>query len=121
MPATLRHLLVFANIFSILLLISINTLFFSTCYAIDEQGQALLTWKNSLNSSTDALKSWNSEVRSPCKWFGIHCNSNGQVVEISLKAVDLQGSLPSNFQSLKSLKTLIVTPPKWYVFCIYTR
>ncbi|ESR65910.1 hypothetical protein CICLE_v10007329mg [Citrus x clementina] len=110
MPAALRHLLFSQNIFSFtLLLISINFLFFSTCDAIDEQGQALLTWKNSLNSSTDALSSWNPAETSPCKWFGIHCNSNGEVVEISLKAVDLQGSLPSIFQPLKSLKRLIIS------------
>lgn len=110
MPAALRHLLFSQNIFSFtLLLISINFLFFSACDAIDEQGQALLTWKNSLNSSTDALSSWNPADRSPCKWFGIHCNSNGEVVEMSLKAMDLQGSLPSVFQPLKSLKMLIIS------------
>lgn len=110
MPAALRHLLFSQNIFSFtLLLISINFLFFSTCDALDEQGQALLTWKNSLNSSTDALSSWNPAETSPCKWFGIHCSSNGEVVEISLKAVDLQGSLPSIFQPLKSLKRLIIS------------
>ncbi|KAK6229914.1 Protein kinase domain - like 10 [Theobroma cacao] len=109
MPATLRKLLLSSNIFSFTLLLSINSLLFHHCYSIDEQGQALLTWKNSLNSTADSLKSWNSLDPTPCKWFGIHCNSNGEVVEISLKAIDLQGSLPSNFQSLKSLRTLILS------------
>ncbi|OMP06949.1 hypothetical protein COLO4_07746 [Corchorus olitorius] len=109
MPATLRNLLLSSNIFSFTLLVSINSLFFHHCYSVDDQGQALLTWKNSLNSSADALKSWNSLDPSACNWFGIHCNSNGQVVEISLKAIDLQGSLPSNLQSLKSLKKLILS------------
>ncbi|KAA8523526.1 hypothetical protein F0562_009949 [Nyssa sinensis] len=109
MPAPLRNPLLSANIFSFTLLLSINFLFFSSCYSIDVQGQALLTWKNSLNSSTDALRSWNYADQSPCNWFGIHCNSNGEVVKISLKSVDLQGPLPSNFQSLKSLNTLILS------------
>lgn len=45
----------------------------------------------------------------PCKWFGIHCNSNGEVIEVSLRSVNLQGSLPVNFQSLKSLRSLILS------------
>ncbi|XP_059444985.1 leucine-rich repeat receptor-like serine/threonine-protein kinase RGI4 [Corylus avellana] len=106
MPASLRHLLLSPSIFSFILLLSINTLFFCCCYSINEEGRALLTWKNNLNSSTDALHSWNPAEPSPCNWFGIHCSSNGEVVEISLKEVDLQGPLPSNLQSLRSLKTI---------------
>ncbi|XVF70940.1 hypothetical protein PTKIN_Ptkin11bG0202500 [Pterospermum kingtungense] len=109
MPATLRNLLLSSNIFSFTLLLSINSLFFYHCYSIDEQGQALLTWKKSLNSTTGALESWNSLDPTPCNWFGIHCNSNGEVEEISLKAMDLQGSLPANLQSMKSLKTLVLS------------
>jgi Leucine-rich repeat (LRR) protein len=109
MPASLRHLLLSPSIFSFILILSINTLFFSCCYSINEEGQALLTWKNNLNSSTDALHSWNPADPSPCNWFGIHCSSDGKVVEISLKEVDLQGPLPSNLQSLWSLKTIILS------------
>ncbi|KAL6195210.1 hypothetical protein ACLB2K_030830 [Fragaria x ananassa] len=111
MPATLRNpFLSPNNIFSIVLLLSINSLLFSSCHSIDEQGQALLAWKNSLNSSTDALKSWVSSDASPCNWFGIRCSdSNGEVTEITLKAIDLQGSLPSNLQPLKSLRSLIIS------------
>ncbi|RXI03973.1 hypothetical protein DVH24_038247 [Malus domestica] len=110
MPATLRNLLLSPNIFSIALLLSINSLFFfSSCYSIDEQGQALLSWKNSLNGSTDALRSWNPSDTSPCSWFGVRCSSNGEVEEITLKALELQGPLPSNFQPLKSLKTLVLS------------
>ncbi|KAK8527067.1 hypothetical protein V6N12_054294 [Hibiscus sabdariffa] len=110
MPATSRNLLLSSsNIFSFTLLLSINVLLFCRGYAIDEQGKALLAWKNSLNSSGDALESWNSLDATPCKWFGIGCNSEDEVVEIRLKAIDLQGSLPSNFQSLKSLSTLVLS------------
>ncbi|XP_044490077.1 leucine-rich repeat receptor-like serine/threonine-protein kinase RGI4 [Mangifera indica] len=109
MPETLRHLFVSPNITSFTLLVTITSLLFYSCYSIDEQGRALLTWKNSLNSSWDVLGTWNPGDTSPCKWFGIHCNSNGEVVEISLKGLDLQGSLPSNFQALKSLKTLKIS------------
>ncbi|KAL7249029.1 hypothetical protein ACSBR1_011235 [Camellia fascicularis] len=98
-----------ALFFSITLLLSINSLFFSSCSSIDAQGQALLTWKTTLNSSTNPLKSWVSSDQTPCNWVGIHCNSNGDVIKISLKSVDLQGSLPSNLQPLKFLNTLILS------------
>ncbi|KAL2523804.1 Leucine-rich receptor-like protein kinase family protein [Abeliophyllum distichum] len=110
MPARLRnhsfspHNLLFFNLF-----LSINFLFFSTCHSIDAQCQALLTWKNSLNISKDALKSWNSADQSPCNWFGIHCNSNGDVIELSLKSVALKGPLPSNFQQLKFLNVVVLS------------
>ncbi|KAJ9173866.1 hypothetical protein P3X46_016959 [Hevea brasiliensis] len=109
MPATLRNLFLSPNIFSLTFFLSINSIFFRSCDSIDEQGQALLTWKKSLHSSSDVLNSWNPSEPSPCNWFGVHCNSYGKVTEISLKAVDLQGPLPSNFQPLKSLKTLILS------------
>ncbi|KAJ8755032.1 hypothetical protein K2173_015544 [Erythroxylum novogranatense] len=109
MPETTRNILPSPNIFSFTLLLSINSLLFRSCQSIDEQGQALLTWKNSLNSSTGVLYSWNPSDPSPCKWFGVSCNSDGNVIEISLKAVDLQGPLPSNFQSLKALQKLTLS------------
>ncbi|KAF2325772.1 hypothetical protein GH714_040073 [Hevea brasiliensis] len=109
MSATLRNLFLSLNIFSLTFFLSINSIFFHSCYSIDEQGQVIFTWKKSLNISTDVLNSWNPSDPSPCNWFGIHCNSYGMVTEISLKGVDLQGPLPSNFQSLKSLKTLILS------------
>lgn len=88
----------------------INSLLFSTSYSIDIQGQVLLAWKNSLNgSSGDALHSWKASDHSPCTWLGIHCNPNAQVVKIIFKSVDLQGPLPSNFQPLKLLNTLILS------------
>ncbi|KAK4484742.1 hypothetical protein RD792_007335 [Penstemon davidsonii] len=93
----------------VLLLLSIYSLLFFISYSIDEQGQALLTWKNTLNSSTNLLQSWNSSHKSPCNWVGIYCDSDGHVVKISLKSLNLQGSLPSNFQTLKFLNTLILS------------
>ncbi|XP_058742812.1 leucine-rich repeat receptor-like serine/threonine-protein kinase RGI4 [Vicia villosa] len=94
-----------------LFLLLINFLFFSCCNSLlDEQGQALLAWKKSLNTNSDALPSWNVSNKTPCNWFGVKCNLQGEVEEISLKSLNLQGSsLPSNFQPLKSLKVLVLS------------
>ncbi|XP_073125599.1 uncharacterized protein [Henckelia pumila] len=113
MPAHLRnHHFTFPNknIFSYtFLLIITSSLLFSSCFCIDQQGQALLAWRNSLNASTNVLRSWNSLDQHPCKWFGIYCNSNGDVEKVILKEVNLQGPLPSTFQSLKFLNTLVLS------------
>ncbi|KAI3673897.1 hypothetical protein L6452_40027 [Arctium lappa] len=109
MPAPLRK----PKVFSFTFLLSINFIFIffflHTCYSIDLQGQALLKWKNTLNSSTDVLKSWNPSDPNPCNWFGIHCNLDGHVVTIDLNSVDIQGPLPSNLQPLKFLNSLILS------------
>ncbi|CAI9088158.1 OLC1v1022409C1 [Oldenlandia corymbosa var. corymbosa] len=108
MPAPLRNPF---PLFSFFLLINYLFLFFFSpfCYSIDVQGQALLTWKNSLNNSKDILNSWNGLDQNPCKWGGIQCNSKAQVVQISLRSLDLQGPLPSNLQPLTALNTLIIS------------
>ncbi|KAK7299904.1 hypothetical protein RJT34_10733 [Clitoria ternatea] len=97
------------KIFSLTMFFLINSLLFPCYYSLNEQGQALLAWKNSLNISEHALASWNPSSLSPCSWFGVHCNLQGEVVEINLKSVNLQGSLPSNFQPLRSLKILVLS------------
>ncbi|CAI8587064.1 unnamed protein product [Vicia faba] len=95
-----------------LFLLLIKFLFFSCCNSLlDEQGQALLAWKKSLNTNSNALlPSWNVSNQTPCNWFGVKCNLQGEVEEINLKSLNLQGSsLPSNFQPLKSLKVLVLS------------
>ncbi|KAK9152322.1 hypothetical protein Syun_010631 [Stephania yunnanensis] len=102
MPLITRNLSFSFTIFLLLFLIT-------TALSIDDQGLALLSWKNTLSSSTDSLKTWTSTDPNPCNWFGITCNSNGDVVHITLKALDLQGPLPTYFQSLKFLETLVIS------------
>ena len=99
-----NHQIFFFSFFTLIL-----SLFLSSCYSLDVQSQALLAWKASLNSSSDALRSWNSTDSSPCHWFGVHCDSNDQVTEIVLKSVELQGPLPSTLHPLKSLSKLILS------------
>lgn len=111
MSTNLNNLSLFHKIFYLtLLLLSINSLIFPCCNSLDEQGQALIAWKNSLNITADVLPSWNLSNQTPCNWFGVKCNLQGEVEEINLKSLNLQGSsLPSNFQPLKSLKVLVLS------------
>ncbi|KAI4340001.1 hypothetical protein MLD38_024882 [Melastoma candidum] len=97
---SINHVVIIPLVFS-------SSFFFGPCvYSLDAQGQALLSWKNGLNGSAQALASWTVADPNPCGWFGVRCDSHGEVIEIHLKSVDLQGTPPSNLQPLKSLQGL---------------
>ncbi|XP_010536765.1 PREDICTED: probable LRR receptor-like serine/threonine-protein kinase At4g26540 [Tarenaya hassleriana] len=97
------------SFFFVLFLVSIFFFIFP-CFSIDEQGQALLSWKSQLNISGAALASWTAGDSSPCKWVGIRCNRRGQVTEIQLKGTaDLQGPPPVSLRSLNSLTSLVLS------------
>ncbi|XP_050376070.1 LRR receptor-like serine/threonine-protein kinase RGI3 [Argentina anserina] len=77
--------------------------------ALNQQGQALVSWKQSLNGSPEGLSNWDPSDETPCGWSGVTCNFNGQVVELNLKYIDLLGKLPSNFTSLLTLNKVVLS------------
>ncbi|KAL3824871.1 hypothetical protein ACJIZ3_020900 [Penstemon smallii] len=78
-------------------------------FALNLQGQALFSWKTTLNGSLEALSNWDPTEETPCRWFGITCNFNNEVVELNLKYMDLLGNVPANFSSLESLNKLVLS------------
>ncbi|KAG0467329.1 hypothetical protein HPP92_018909 [Vanilla planifolia] len=101
-------LLITTNFFFFFFFFFFFVFFVLCCLSIDEQGLALIQWKETLHRSSGALASWDPSDPNPCKWFGVLCNPSARVVGIRLKAVDIHGPLPSNFQVLKSLETLVI-------------
>ncbi|KAI6682836.1 hypothetical protein NL676_028749 [Syzygium grande] len=77
--------------------------------AVNSQGQALLSWKTSLNGSLEALSDWNWADEILCRWFGVTCNSNDGVAELSLRYVDMLGYVPTNLSLLHSLQKLVLS------------
>ncbi|CAK7322939.1 unnamed protein product [Dovyalis caffra] len=78
-------------------------------FAVNQQGQTLLSWKISLNGSPEGLNNWDSSDETPCGWFGVTCNFDNEAVALDLRYVDLFGKLPSNFTSLISLNKLVLS------------
>ncbi|RZC89975.1 hypothetical protein C5167_029039 [Papaver somniferum] len=75
---------------------------------VAEEVEALFKWKSSLNISHSLLNSWkiNSTAitTSPCKWYGITCNSQGSITDLKLKGLGIQGTLLNfNFSSFANL------------------
>jgi Leucine-rich repeat (LRR) protein len=80
------------------------------CHCVNEQGKALLRWKESLRPVGGALESWRASDANPCRWFGVSCDARGDVAGLSITSVDLQGPLPANLQPMAaSLKTLVLS------------
>ncbi|XP_026398360.1 probable leucine-rich repeat receptor-like protein kinase At1g35710 isoform X2 [Papaver somniferum] len=67
-----------------------------------QEVDALLEWKSTLvTQNLSIISSWkmNSTVNTttPCKWYGIHCNNKGSVVELNAADLGLQGNVdPGN-------------------------
>ncbi|KDO56172.1 hypothetical protein CISIN_1g0468601mg, partial [Citrus sinensis] len=66
----------------------------------NEEADALLKWKASLQSHNQSLlPSWPNATTnvsskiSPCAWSGISCNDAGRVIKISLPKIGLKGTL----------------------------
>ncbi|KAK6153274.1 hypothetical protein DH2020_012913 [Rehmannia glutinosa] len=83
--------------------------FFTPVFAVNPQGEALLSWKRSLNGQIEGLSNWDPSDETPCRWFGIFCNFKNEVVELNLKDIDLLGNVPANFTSLVSLNKLVLS------------
>lgn len=73
--------------FSLALLI----LFPCAVSTVNQQGEALLLWKESLKGSPAVLNNWDERDETPCGWYGVSCDYNNQVSELELRYVDLFG------------------------------
>ncbi|KAG7586042.1 Protein kinase-like domain superfamily [Arabidopsis thaliana x Arabidopsis arenosa] len=92
-----------AQLFLILSLILTN--FFAIATSLNDQGLALLSFKQSLQNQSDSVfTNWNSSDSNPCLWQGVTCNDELRVVSIRLPNKRLSGSLHPSIGSLLSLR-----------------
>ncbi|KAK3425785.1 hypothetical protein EUGRSUZ_F02118 [Eucalyptus grandis] len=73
---------------------------------VNEELEALLTWKSALDSQSHcALSSWNGS--NPCLWHGIDCDPLGSIVSLNLSNSAIRGTLHHlNFCWLPNLVAL---------------
>ncbi|GMN33815.1 hypothetical protein TIFTF001_004361 [Ficus carica] len=77
------------------------------CFAFsDPQGDALYSLKSTLNASSNQLKDWNPNQVNPCTWSNVNCDSNNNVVSVSLPNMGFSGILSPKIGALKTLKVL---------------
>ncbi|XP_043688109.1 LRR receptor-like serine/threonine-protein kinase RGI2 [Telopea speciosissima] len=79
--------------------------------ALNHEGLSLLSWLSTFNSSSSSsfFSSWNSTHQDPCKWAYIKCSTEGFVVEIAIKSVNLPTRFPTELLSFNSLTTLVLS------------
>ncbi|KAK7369338.1 hypothetical protein VNO80_11375 [Phaseolus coccineus] len=72
----------------------------------DTQGDALFALKISLNASAHQLTDWNQNQVNPCTWSRVYCDSNNNVIQVSLAYMGFTGYLTQRIGVLKYVTAL---------------
>ncbi|GMH10829.1 hypothetical protein Nepgr_012670 [Nepenthes gracilis] len=72
----------------------------------NQQGEALYALKLSLNASPNQLSNWNPSQVDPCTWYNVICDSNSNVVSVTLSSLGFSGYLSPRIGTLNTLITL---------------
>ncbi|CAA0838908.1 disease resistance family protein / LRR family protein [Striga hermonthica] len=97
--------------FSVLLFFSLRPLYSISCPETEKQ--SLLSFKQSLNGSSNVLSSWDAKFDC-CTWKGVVCsNLTGRVLQLHLQGHYLGGKLSSSLLNLKHLKYLDLSKNKF--------
>ncbi|PNY16244.1 LRR receptor-like kinase resistance protein [Trifolium pratense] len=72
----------------------------------DQQGDALIELRKSLNASGQQLSDWNENQVNPCTWSRVNCDLNSNVIQVSLAMMGFPGHLTPKIGALKYLQTL---------------
>ena len=81
--------------------------------ALDPQTRSLLLLKAAIDRN-GTLTAWTPDT-SPCTWYGVRCDAGGNVTEIALPGLKLDGELPLDARvwgGLQSLRTLDLSSNK---------
>ncbi|KAL9329141.1 hypothetical protein ACSQ67_004144 [Phaseolus vulgaris] len=70
------------------------------------EGDALTTFKNNMIDPTDALRSWEPGVITPCTWLHVTCNAESSVIRLDLGNANLSGQLVPELGQLPNLEYL---------------
>lgn len=72
----------------------------------NSEGDALFDLKKKLNATDDQLRDWNQNQVNPCTWNSVFCDSNGNVVRVTLSSLGFTGTLSPRVGGLKYLTVL---------------
>ncbi|WVZ60220.1 hypothetical protein U9M48_010271 [Paspalum notatum var. saurae] len=74
--------------------------------ASDRQGDALYDMKLKLNATSSQLTDWNQNQVNPCTWNSVICDSNNNVVQVTLASMGFTGVLSPRIGELEYLNVL---------------
>ncbi|KAH7652791.1 Non-specific serine/threonine protein kinase protein [Dioscorea alata] len=89
-------------------LFSVLVIFASLYSAVfsDIQGDALYDMKLKLNATANQLTDWNQNQVNPCTWNSVICDSNNNVIQVTLSSMGFTGVLSPRIGELNYLNVL---------------
>ncbi|XP_042389812.1 LRR receptor kinase SERK2-like isoform X1 [Zingiber officinale] len=72
----------------------------------DPQGDALYDMKMRLNATGNQLSDWNRDQVNPCTWNSVICDSNSNVIQVTLSSMGFNGVLSPRIGELRYLNVL---------------
>ncbi|WOL18647.1 protein MALE DISCOVERER 2-like isoform X2 [Canna indica] len=75
-------------------LLWISSVYLEPCASLNEEGRALLAFKERVEIDPyGAFSSWDEGAHDPCLWFGVECSDDGEVMVLNLRDLRLEGTL----------------------------
>ncbi|CAI9115672.1 OLC1v1016645C6 [Oldenlandia corymbosa var. corymbosa] len=95
----------------ILLFLSTVPLLIHGIFGLNQEGQSLLSWLSTFNSSSSAsfFSSWDESHQNPCQWDYIRCTTSGFVSELTITSIHLPTTFPTQLLSFKFLTVLVLS------------
>ncbi|RCV17143.1 hypothetical protein SETIT_3G195800v2 [Setaria italica] len=72
--------------------------------AANEEGDALMALRHSVEDPDGVLASWDPNLVNPCTWVHVGCNDDNRVNRIELANMRLSGPLPAELGKLEQLQ-----------------
>ncbi|CAN6327785.1 unnamed protein product [Urochloa humidicola] len=72
--------------------------------AANDEGDALMVLRHSVDDPDCVLSSWDPDLVNPCTWFRVSCNADNRVDRIELGNTRLSGPLPAELGKLEQLQ-----------------
>ncbi|KAL0911973.1 hypothetical protein M5K25_017913 [Dendrobium thyrsiflorum] len=73
---------------------------------------ALVDMRNKLNATSTQLSDWNQNQVTPCTWNSVICDTNNNVVQVTLANIGFSGILSPRIGELMHLTVLSFNSPK---------
>lgn len=91
------------------LLVVLSFEILALCNSIDEEGRALLRFREGVEFDPyGGLSNWGKPGVDHCFWYGVVCSKDGRVMSLNLRDLCLEGRLTSEIRKLINLKSLVL-------------
>ncbi|CAL4908836.1 unnamed protein product [Urochloa decumbens] len=87
-----------------ILMAVVAIVFMAPMAAANDEGDALMALRHSVEDPDGVLSSWDPNLVNPCTWFHVGCNDDNRVDRLELANTRLSGPLPAELGKLEQLQ-----------------